>query len=160
LIINYATYKFPGKFEKFVTVFTDEAGGTNDKGEKIGKQYKIDITGYVKPIPMGVLEVEPRKVELGNLKIGTTTTYNLPIKNAGDADMKVSKVFLKKQDKDLLVENNLGELTIKPGETVYVACPVTSGEEGSYLEYVFIYSDARNVTEKGFKIVLIATFTK
>ena len=109
---------------------------------------------------MGVLEVEPRKIELGDLKVGETTTYNLPIKNTGDADMAGSKILLKKKGIDLLSEGNFGELAIKPGETVYVPCPVKSDEEGVLIEYIFIHSDARNVTDAGFKIVLMANFKK
>ncbi len=150
MVITYDTYKFPGKFEKFVTVFTD----VNDKTE-----YRVDLTGFVKAVPMGVLEVKPRKIKLGSgLKTGTPIPVSFKIKNTGDADMKVTRIVLKKQKAVIFDRYENAAVIIKPGESRTIETNVSTDKPGRMLEYAMIHSDARNVTKKGYKVVLTATF--
>lgn len=143
LTIVYNTYKFPGKFEKFITLFTDIENQ---------KELRIDINGFVKAIPMGVLEVEPRKIELGKVKVGVAVPGTISIKNVGDATMKVTKVVLKKSE----VVCFDGSVVIPAGKTHTMPFSVTVPEAGKYLDYALIHSDARNVTPKGYKVVVTA----
>lgn len=144
LTIVYNTYKFPGKFEKFVTVFTDI---------NAQKELRIDIHGFVKAIPMGVLEVDPRKIELGEVKVGVPISGVIIVKNTGDATMELTKAVSKKY-KTVYFS---GSASIPAGETFSIPLSVTAQEPGRYLDYIMIHSDARNVTKKGYKVVVTAT---
>ena len=143
LTIVYNTYKFPGKFNKFVTVFTDI-----DNQKKL----RIDIHGFVKAIPMGVLEVDPRKIALGEVKVGVAASGMITVKNTGDAPMKITKAVLKKA-KTVCFE---GSVSIPAGKTHTISFSVTAPKTGRHIDYVLIHSDARNVTKKGYKVVVIA----
>lgn len=144
LTIVYNTYKFPGKFEKYVTVFTD--------GDP-RKELCISIHGYVKAIPMGVLNVEPRKIELGEVAVGVAKPGTITVSNEGDATVTVNRMVSKKYK---TVYFN-GSLSIPAGKTQTIPFSVTAPEAGRFLDYVMIYSpDARNVTPEGYKVVIAA----
>ena len=150
LEITYHTYKFPGKFLKYVTVFTDIPAKS---------EYVVNISGFVKAIPMGVLEVKPRKIALiGNLKTNSPFPFNIAITNTGDADMEVSKIVSKKRGTVFFDAAKRGKLIIKPGKTVHIETSIISEEKGRMIDYIMIHSNARNVTSKGYKVVLIGTF--
>ena len=150
MIITYNTYKFPGKFEKFVTIFTD----INNNAE-----YRVDITGFVKAIPMGVLEVKPRKISLGGgFKTGSVIPVSFEIANTGDFDMEVTRIVLKKKKTILFDAAHSGVIIIKPGKKEKIETTITSDTSGRMLDYAMIHSDARNVTKKGYKVVVVATF--
>ena len=144
----YNTYKFPGKFEKSVTVFWGDEGKENSV---------ITLRGSVDPIPMGVLEVEPRKVTAGEMVAGKPVPLEISIKNIGDADMVVKKVSLQKATSVFIDEVKTGLMTIKPGEAKSVSITVTANSPGNFIEYVLIQSDARNVTDAGYKVVVVGT---
>jgi hypothetical protein len=146
LKIVYNTYKFPGKFEKYVVI------STNAEEQK---EHRITLTGNVDPIPMGVLEVDPRKIDAGTLSVGQTTTVPLVIKNAGDADMQVTKVYSKKHATVYFEAAVSGSMVIRPGQAAPISLDLTPNKTGRYLDYVMIDSDARNVTDKGYKVVVV-----
>lgn len=148
--ITYNTYKFPGKFEKFVTVFTNIPGK---------EQYRVDIHGFVKAIPMGVLEVKPRKITLaGNLKTNVPVPFTIAITNVGDADMEVTRIVSKKKKTVFFDSAKEGKFVISPGKTADFKTEVVSDKKGRMLDYIMIHSNARNVTSKGYKVILIGTF--
>jgi hypothetical protein len=144
LTIAYNTYKFPGKFNKFVTVYTDIDNQ---------KELRIDINGFVKAIPMGVLDVTPRKIALGKVNVGAEVPGTITVKNSGDAPMKITKAVLKKT-KTVCFE---GGMSIPAGKTHTIPFSVTASKKGRFLDYILIHSDARNVTRKGYKVVVTAT---
>ena len=144
LTIVYNTYKFPGKFEKYVTVVTDA-----DPQEEL----VIGLHGFVKAVPMGILTVEPRKIELGGVAVGVATTGTITVKNDGDATMTVNRVASKKYETVYFD----GSLAIPAGKTETIPFSVMAPKAGRYLDYVMIYSpDARNVTSEGYKVVITA----
>lgn len=148
--ITYNTYKFPGKFAKFVTVFTNIPGK---------EQYRIDINGFVKAIPMGVLEVEPRKITLaGNLKTNVAVPFTITMTNSGDADMEITRIVSIKRKTVFFDSAQEGKLIIKPGKTAELNTSVVSDKKGQLLDYIMIHSNARNVTPNGYKVILIGTF--
>ena len=144
LTIVYNTFKFPGKFEKFVTVFID-----NDAQ----KELRIDIRGFVKAIPMGAVEVEPRKIEIGEIRVGVPAPGVIIVKNIGDAPTRLTKAVSKKYGTVFLKE----EVTVPPGETYRIPFVITASKLGRFLDYILIHADARNVTNKGYKVVITAT---
>ena len=146
LKIVYNTYKFPGTFEKYVTVSV----AAPDKAE-----HKITLKGMVDPIPMGVLDVEPRKVEAGDMAVGKPVRLEFLLKNTGDAPLRVDKVAAQKSGAVFFDASRDGALTLGPGEERRIAATVTASAPGSFIEYAMVFSDARNVTEKGYKVVIV-----
>ena len=143
MAITYHTFKYPGKFDKTVHIFTGANGETEDV---------IHILGYVDPIPMGVMEVEPRKVQVGTLASGANTVP-LTVTNAGDAPMKVTSVKSQKFGKTYWE----GELTVAAGQSATIELSITPAEPGRYLDIVMVHSDARNDIGNGYKTVLTGT---
>lgn len=144
LEIVYDTYKFPGKFEKYVTV---SWGGT--------KKTVITLVGDVDPIPMGVLDVNPRKLSAGDMAVGAPVALRLVVKNTGDAAMKVEKVEAQKAGLVFFDAAKSGTVSIEPGKEWTLDLQVSATAPGTYLEYLLIHSDARNVTDKGYKVVIV-----
>ncbi len=143
----YNTYKFPGKFEKFVTVFTDAP----DQHEA-----RIDIVGYVQAIPMGVVEVKPRKFSAGDVVVGQKAERHIVVKNVGDKEFEVTKVFSKKHHTIYFDATVDQKVVIHPGQSKSFPITITAIKAGRYLDYVMIYANARNVTAKGYKVVVVA----
>lgn len=131
-----------------MTVFTDVTSQ---------KESRIDITGFVKAIPMGVLEVTPRKVSAGEIKVGAPALLEIEIKNTGDADMVLTRVVSKKHGTVYFDASACGKMTIRTGETKTIPIEIIAKKQGRYLDYVMIHSNARNVTKKGYKVVVVAT---
>lgn len=142
MVITYHTFKFPGKFDKTVHVFSGSDGKTEDV---------IHILGYVNPIPMGVMEMDPRKVELGTLAAGRDNTVKLFVANTGDAPMKVSGVESQKFHKVYWQ----GEEIVAPGQTATLELTISPEKAGRFLDIVMVHSDARNDIGKGYKAVLL-----
>ena len=118
---------------------------------------KIDITGYVKPIPMGVVEVKPRKISAGEIKVGSPVKLTIDVKNTGDADMDITKVVSKKHGTVYFDASTAGKMIIRPNDTKIIPVEIVAKKPGRYLDYIMIHSGARNVTDKGYKVVLVAT---
>ncbi|MDD3311766.1 DUF1573 domain-containing protein [Pseudodesulfovibrio sp.] len=142
MVITYHTFKYPGKFDKTVHVFTGPDGKTEDV---------IHILGYVDPIPMGVMEVEPRKVDVGVLAAGKANPVSVQVRNAGDAPLKVTAVKSQKTGATYWS----GDLTVAPGQSAPLGFSVAPASAGRFLDVVMIHSDARNDIGKGYKAVLL-----
>ena len=67
----------------------------------------------------------------------------------------LQKVFLQKASSVFFDEAKTGLMTIKPGETKSVSINVTANSPGNFIDYVMIQSDARNVTDAGYKVVVV-----
>jgi hypothetical protein len=148
LKITYNTYKFPGKFQKYVNVFWG-----NGDGEKA----VITLLGAVNPIPMGVLEASPRKVEAGEMVPGKPVRLELSLKNTGNADMTVTSVMSRNTGMVYYDGATNGPMRIKPGTGRNVSITETAPAPGDFLDLILVYSDARNVTDQGFKVVVMGT---
>lgn len=141
MFINYDSYKFPGLFDKTIHVFTGDDGTVEDI---------IHVKGDVTPIPMGVLEVSPRKIALENIKVGQESTHTITIKNTGDAPMMVDRLDSRKFEKSYWK----GQALITPGASLDFEIVVTPEEAGTFTDFLMVYSDARNDFGKGYKAVL------
>lgn len=142
MVITYHTFKYPGKFDKTVHIFTGPDGKTEDV---------VHILGYVDPVPMGVMEVNPRKVDLGALAAGKANAVALTVHNAGDAPMRVTSLKSQKFKKTYWQ----GELTVPAGQSATIDFSLDGLAPGRYLDMVMVHSDARNDIGKGYKAVLI-----
>lgn len=145
MTINYKTYKYAGPFDKTVTVYYGPDGQTEEV---------IHLRGKVDPIPMGVLEIEPRKIILDALKAGQGNRVMMPIKNTGDAPLRLSKVFSSKLKVLYYDSEKDGEVVIPAGERHELAISVRPPNPGLFLDIVMVHSDARNDVGEGYKAVL------
>ncbi|GAU09508.1 hypothetical protein DPF_2235 [Desulfoplanes formicivorans] len=144
LVITYRTFKYAGKFDKTVTVFT---------GDSKEDAHIIHITGFVEAIPMGVIEVSPRKVDVGELTPDRQNQVQIMIKNTGDAPLTVTSITSMKFKSTYFT----GELVIPAGRSLPVTFGVRPVRSGRFLDILLVYSDARNDIGKGYKVVLSGT---
>ena len=148
LVITYRTYKYAGKFDKHVSVFT----GPDGKDEAV-----IRLIGNVDPVPMGVIRVEPRKTEVGNLTANRENEVEIVIKNEGDALLTVSRIVSTKFGAEYFVAEDSKGIEIDAGRQQTVKLLVKPAEPGNFLDTIFIYSDARNDIGQGYKALLSGT---
>ncbi len=146
LKIVYNTYKFPGAFEKFVYI---DLGG-EDKAREV-----ISLHGEVDPIPMGVLEVSPRKLEAGSMSLDKPVELEIDIRNSGDAPLSVLKVLSQKSGKQYFPEGADGKMIINPGQGAKVKISLLATQKGRFMDFIMIHADARNVTDMGYKVVVV-----
>ncbi len=126
-------------------------------GEIPVEELVISLVGNVDPVPMGVLTVKPRKIAVGDIKINALTTFYLTMKNTGNAPMIVTRIVSKKF-KTVYFDAILSrEITIAPGESRTVEVTFKAEKAGRYLDYIMVHSNARNVTQKGYKVVIVAS---
>ena len=145
LLITYNTYKYPGKFDKTVTVFT----GTDGKEETV-----IHLLGNVDPIPMGVIAMEPRKTDVGILKANQGNEVQIVIKNEGDAPLTISRIYSLKYKKEYYNGGDSGGIKIAAGGENKIDLVITPRAAKGILDIIMIYSDARNDDGKGYKGIL------
>ncbi len=145
LEITYNTFKYAGKFDKSITVFT----GPDGKDQTI-----IRLMGYVDPIPMGVLEMEPRKAQVGVLNLGKENEVLIVIKNTGDAPLAISRIVSTKFNTAYFDADKQGELVIAAGSQRIVNFRIKPVQTGRFLDTIMIHSNARNDIGKGYKGLL------
>ncbi len=148
LMITYNTYKYPGKFDKTVTVFT----GPDGEEETV-----IHLMGNVDPIPMGVIAMEPRKTVVGELIAKEENPVQINITNEGDAPLKITRVYSTKFKKEYYNAENSEGIEIDAGKTYTMALTVTPPAQGRFLDIILIYSDARNDIGEGYKGLISGT---
>ena len=112
------------------------------------------MIGNVDPIPMGVISVEPRKTEVGDLAANRKNEVEIVIKNDGDAALTVSRIVSTKFDTEYFAAGNSGGIEIDAGQKQTVKLLVTPDGPGRFLDTIFLYSDARNDIGKGYKAIL------
>ncbi len=148
LLITYKTFKYPGKFDKTITIFT----GPEGKEETV-----IHILGNVDPMPMGVIAMKPRKTDVGELTADTENRVSIVIINEGDAPLTVSRIYSGKFETEYYNAGNSEGIEIAAGRQVIVGFAVTPQKQGRFLDSVMIFSDARNDIGKGYKGLLSGT---
>ncbi len=148
LLITYNTYKYPGKFDKTVTIFT----GPEGKEETV-----IHILGNVDAIPMGVIEMEPRKTQVGDLALNSENSARIVLKNTGDASLTVTRIYSQKFDVEYYNAKKSGSIKIPAGGEYRAELVLTPESPGRFLDTILIFSDARNDIGNGYKGLLSGT---
>jgi hypothetical protein len=148
LLITYNTYKYPGKFDKTITIFT----GPEGKEETI-----IHMLGNVEPIPMGVIAMEPRKTPVGELTVNSSNKVRIVLKNEGDAPFTITRIYSSRFKTEYFNGEGSEGITIPAGKKHTIDLIVTPKEPGRFLDTILIYSDARNDIGKGYKGLLSGT---
>jgi hypothetical protein len=114
----------------------------------------IRLIGNVEPIPMGVLKMEPRKVDVGLLAVNKENEVQVVIENTGDAKLSVSRIVSASKDTVYFDGQKTGEMVLSAGEKRVVKLILKPSEPGRFLDTILIYSDARNDIGKGYKALL------
>ena len=148
LLITYNTYKYPGKFDKTITIFT----GAEGKEETV-----IHILGNVDPIPMGVIAMEPRKAAVGELTANSGNNVQIVLKNKGDAPFTITRIYSTKYKTEYYNAENSEGIKIPAEEEYTMDLVVTPSKPGRFLDSVKIFSDARNDDGSGYKGLLSGT---
>ena len=148
LLITYKTFKYPGKFDKTITIFTGPEGK---------KETVIHILGNVDPIPMGVIGMEPRKALVGDLIANSENKVQIVLKNKGDAPLSISRIYSQKFDVEYFNEKDSGSIKIPAGKEQQVELILTPKKTGRFLDKILIFSDARNDIGDGYKGLLSGT---
>lgn len=118
------------------------------------RKFEIDIMGYVDAIPMGVLKVNDRKINLGTIVAGTPAPFQIRVYNAGNAAMEITRLVSKKHGTVYFDAKKSGKIIVAPEETQIINSFVTSHKKGRFMDFIMIHSNARNVTDKGYKVVV------
>ena len=113
----------------------------------------IHISGFVKAIPMGVIEVAPRKVKVGELKAGSQNQVQIMVKNTGDAALTITAIKSMKFKTTYFAD----KLVIPAGKSIPVTFAVRPARPGRFIDILLVYSDARNDIGRGYKAVLSGT---
>jgi len=145
LEITYQTYKYPGKFDKTVSVFA----GLDGKDRTV-----IRLVGYVEAIPMGVIGMKPRKTNVGSLALDKENEIPVVIENTGDATLTVSQIVSTKFKQVYFDAEVEGEIVIAAGSQRTLKLIVNPTQTGRFLDTILIFSDARNDTGKGYRGLL------
>jgi hypothetical protein len=103
---------------------------------------------------MGVISVEPRKTEVGDLAVNRKNEVEIVIKNEGDAALTVSRIVSTKFDTEYFAAGDSDGIEIAAGQKQTVKLLVTPAGPGRFLDTIFLYSDARNDIGKGYKAIL------
>jgi hypothetical protein len=146
LEITYKTYKYAGKFDKSVSVFS----GPDGQEETV-----IRLVGNVEPMPMGVIRMEPRKTDVGLLSANEENEAQVLLENTGDAALSVSRIISTKSDFVYFDSSNEGPMVLDAGEKRTVRLSLKPDKPGRFLDTILIYSDARNDIGKGYKALLV-----
>lgn len=144
-MITYNTFKYDGKFDKTVNIFT----GSEGKDETV-----IRLMGTVDPIPMGVIEMVPRKIEVGELTLNKGNTVQIVLKNTGNAALTLSRVASQKFNQVYFDGDQEGPIVIPAGQQRTVKITITPLKAGRFLDSILIFSDARNDIGNGYKGIL------
>jgi len=103
---------------------------------------------------MGVIRVEPRKSDVGLLTANSENEVQIVIENTGDADLTVSRIESTTSDSVYFDAKKTGAIVLAAGEKRTAKFFVIPNQPGRFLDTVFIHSDARNDTGKGYKALL------
>jgi hypothetical protein len=103
---------------------------------------------------MGVIGVEPRKTDVGVLTANSENEVQIVIENTGDAALSVSRIESTKHDAVYFDAEKSGAIVLAAGEKHTTKFFVKPDQPGRFLDTIFIHSDARNDTGKGYKALL------
>lgn len=146
--MTYNTLKYAGKFDKTVTI----AYGPDGKEQSV-----LHLKGYVDPIPMGVMELVPRKTEVGEMQVNREYKAPIVLKNAGDAPLTLTKITSQKFGTVYFDGSRAGNIVIEAGKEHTLTLTLKPTETGRYLDSLLIFSDARNDVGRGYKGILSGT---
>jgi len=103
---------------------------------------------------MGVIRVEPRKTDVGALRANSENEVQILIENTGDAALTVSRIESTTHDSVYFDAEKAGAIVLAAGEKRTTKFFVQPNQPGRFLDTIFIHSDARNDTGKGYKALL------
>ena len=108
-------------------------------------------------MPMGVIRMEPRKTEVGELDANRENEVQILVENDGDAACTISSIVSQKSEIEYFKAEEGRGIEIAPGQNATIKLLVKPEEPGRYLERILIYSDARNDIGKGYTGLISGT---
>ena len=102
----------------------------------------------------------PRKADLGTLRVGDIADQTYTIRNVGTAPLTIRRIYSKKSHTVLFDEKRNGPLVIPPGKGHPFGLEIRAEKPGRLIDLIFIQCDARNSSEKGYKVVATAEVKK
>jgi hypothetical protein len=148
-VIEFATYLFPGKFEKYINIDTDISGQPRQV---------ITLAGVVDPMPMSKISIEPRKTKLGTIQMNTQQIVPLTISNTGTASLNITKIYSKKSSVLYYDAEEKGEIQIAAGKSRRIEIVIKPQKAGRFIEVIQVKCNARNAGTKGlYQILATAT---
>ena len=103
---------------------------------------------------MGVVELSPRKTDVGTLKLNHVNSVPILIKNTGDAVLTVTRIVSRKFDTVYFDGQKSGNLVIAAGQEHHQYLQVQPDTPGRFMDIIMIFSDSRNDIGDGYKGIL------
>jgi hypothetical protein len=147
-VIKFATYRFPGKFTKYIYLDTDISTQAREV---------ITLAGVVDPVPMSKITVEPRKAKLGAIQVNTEKTVSLNITNTGNAQLIITKIYSERTNAVYYDAAEKGEIKIAAGKSRKIEITIKPEKKGRLIDVIQLKCNARNAGTKGiYKILATA----
>lgn len=145
LRITYNTEGRPGPFRKNIAIATDVPGQ---------EEVEIVMEGSVKETPAAKIKVNPRKVDMGLLKVETGKEQSFEVSNTGVLPLIITKIYSKGNNRVYYDADKDGRMEVAPGQTRQIKLSVKVSQGGSFSETVIIESNAKNTTKGGLVIIV------
>jgi hypothetical protein len=136
----YRTANLPGPFKKIVSISTDIPGQDD---------IEITLEGQVKEAPCAKIQVTPRRLDLGTVKLNSEKKQTITITNPGTLPLQIGRIT-GKESNTIYFD---GTLIVAPGESVVREISIRANKNGPLTETIVIQSNARNATKAGFIIM-------
>ena len=114
----------------------------------------IRLVGYVDPIPMGVIRVEPRKINIGSFQKGSKKEKNFKVRNIGNQSLEITKVY-SATGKTLIIPKEEAKTRIPPKESMKLEITFQTTTMGPFVEVLLIDSNARNALKGQYAVMVI-----
>ena len=145
LKIIYDTNGRPGPYEKRVYLLTDSL---------VQPKLEITLKGEVLPAPSARIRVEPRKINIGFLQKDSQKDIEFNVSNEGNQSLKITKIY-SVTDKSLVVQEGEMIKHIPPKESAKLEIILQINTIGPFVEVLLIDSNARNVLNGQYAVMVI-----
>jgi hypothetical protein len=146
LKIVFDTKDRPGPFRKKVIITTDTRGE---------EEIVVTVDGTVREAPGPKIQVNPRKVVVGEVKPGFEKKQEFTIANTGTAPLVIKRIYSKESGIVYFEGAKAGDIVIEPGKTRRLELEIKAHKaEGQSRESIVIESNAKNATKTGYLIMV------
>ncbi len=142
--VTFKTDGAPGPFQKNIVLTTD----IPDQEE-----IRLTMTGSVREAPGPKLHVNPRKADLGMLRVGTAGKVRYTVTNIGVLPLVIKKIY-SQANNQVYFDGTPKEIMIEPGKEEVITLEITPQKSGPFSDRVTILSNAKNAS-KGAYIVMV-----
>lgn len=148
LKVEYDSEGRPGRFEKKITIFSDDP----DENKK-----DIYLTGFVKMRPGPKINVEPSVLRINTVEGGQEIPISFTIENVGEMDLAVNSIALMTLNDQNQPDNRKTVLknpfTLKPGDSHVFGAKITSPPSGFFRFVYMVMSNDPHVPVSYVRVV-------